>query len=309
MIAMLAAASAVASCSRAKDAPVAKVSGSEITGSELAATISMEIPKYDQTLIKTKANRNELAKQVLDRLIDERVLLSEASRLGVAISDDEMNAIEKEMTGFDKIDDNMLKERGIDPKFWRESQRKRAVIDKLIKQEIFDKVPVADADIENYYKKHKAEFVQPAQYRARQIVVDTREQAESILKQLKDKADFEELAKKYSLSPDGKRGGDLGYFDAKSYPPIFSEICEKLKPGEISDVVVTDYGYQIFMLIDTRTARQLDLPEVLGLIRSQLAEGQAMKAFEDWFNSLKQKANVSIDFKALSEVINNEDKK
>ena len=82
--------------------------------------------------------------------------------------------------------------------------------------------------------------------RAYHIMVKTREQAEEILKQLKAGADFQELARKYSIGPTAQQGGDLGYFYPGDFAPEFDQAIRKLKPGEISGIVKTAEGYHIF---------------------------------------------------------------
>jgi len=86
-------------------------------------------------------------------------------------------------------------------------------------------------------------------YRALQILVKTSEDAEAVLKQLAEGADFKELAKKYSIGPNAKEGGDLGYFHKGDFLPEFEDAILKLKPGEISGIIKTNLGYHIFKRI------------------------------------------------------------
>ncbi len=83
------------------------------------------------------------------------------------------------------------------------------------------------------------------------ILVKTREEAERILQELKNGADFQELAVKYSIDPNAKKNrGDLGYFQKGDLMPEFEEAVLKLKPGEISGVVKTPLGYHIIKRIE-----------------------------------------------------------
>lgn len=297
------------SCGKA-DRVVATVDGSKITVSDVSSRMKIESLKYDPSTLDQAANFEAFRQQVLDMLVQETILLEEAKKQKiVAGKDGEIDSKLKAM-GL-AIEDNIevLGMKGIAPKRWREMQRNRLVIEQLIQLQVLDKVPVADESISKYYRQHIEEFRHPTQFRARQMLVDSRESAEDILAQLKKGADFGELAKKYSLSPDGKRGGDLGYFNASSYPEIFTEICQKLEIGEMSDVIPTDYGYQIFELIDKRPARQLRLEEVTAQIRNELAEQKAQDAFKKWFEGLRQETKVSTDLAALKEVTLDEKKR
>ena len=157
-------------------------------------------------------------------------------------------------------------------------------------------------EIEAYYKEHKQEFYQPTQYHARQIVIDNKELANQIHTRISKGEDFAKLAEEFSLSPDRKRGGDLGFFNASSFPPVFAEICERLKPNEVSGVIATDYGFQIFQLIEKRQARQKTLQESGAEIEALLKERSLEKAFEKWFKLQRDNAKITIHEKALEDI-------
>lgn len=291
-------------CSKEDDSVVARVGNSRITASELKSTMMLESSKYDPTVLAARQNLNEFRQQSLEKLIQERILLNEAKRLGVKADD----ADSKKAGGMQpaalnpEVQKKVLAERGLTEREWLDILKKRMTIEKLIQKEVFDRIPISEGDIEEYYRKHIHDFSQPTQFRARQILVDTKELAEEIASRLKKGEGFAELAKEHSLSPDSKRGGDLGYFDASSYPQVFSEICQKLKIGETSEVIATDYGYQIFELLDRRPPRQKTLDEAAPYIRRTLAEERASEAFKEWFENLKSNADIEIDKQALSQV-------
>lgn len=89
-------------------------------------------------------------------------------------------------------------------------------------------------------------FDKTAAMRALHILVKTRAEAEDILRQLREGADFSELAKKRSISPTAQSGGDLGYFDPQDFDPTFAQAITALKVGEISGIVETKIGFSIF---------------------------------------------------------------
>lgn len=293
-----------AACSCSRDKVVATVNGERITAAMLQAEMEMDRGKYDPIALVDGKNFEEFRQQALDELIHEEILLSEAKRVGLSPSRDDVKEVENmrisEVAG--GLPDTDMLARGIDPKIWKKAQLKRITINKLIKQEVMDKIPVPEENIADYYKRHAREFDQPAQFRARQILTDTREVAENILMKLREGKDFAELAKEYSLSPDGKRGGDLGFFDSRTYPPIFSEVCQELKEGETSGVVTTDYGFQIFELLEKRPARKVPFDEARDAILSMLRENESEAAIEKWDAELKGRSKVEIDQNALKEV-------
>ncbi|MFA4874016.1 MAG: SurA N-terminal domain-containing protein [bacterium] len=300
VICLLIAASAIA-CSRKGSLVVATVDGTKITAQDLLEEMKMESTSYDSAILDTKANFEEFRRQALERLVQEAILVDEARRLKVAASDEELAAA-PEMQAGAAAADNALSERGIDPRKWREAQRRRLMIGKLIDQEVLARIPIADERVAEYYKQHTDEFREGSQFRARQLLVDTRELAERIHSRLMKGEDFAGLAQQFSVSPDAKRGGDLGYFDAQSYPEIFSEVCQGLSIGQVSQVTATPYGYQVFQLLDRRPARQKSLAEVAPIIKRRLQEEKVEAAYQPWLDELRKKARVSINEQALKEV-------
>ena len=282
------------SCSRMSGTVVAEVNGNKIRAADLRSEMLIERTVYDPDILTTQANFEAFRRQALDKLVQEEVMLAEARRQGIKAPDDipEIKAAES----------RALKERGIDPGRWKEAQKRRTIIRQLIDREVLARIPVEKSAVLTYYAKNTQEFRNNTSYHARQILMDTREQAEEIHTRLMKGEDFAELAGKYSQSPDGDRGGDLGYFDAAAYPEVFAEACAKLKKGEISDVIATPYGFQIFQLLDQRTSRQRTLEEVSESIQKRLREERVDEFYGPWLTELMSGAKVTIDENALKEV-------
>lgn len=284
-------------CSRSMDAVVATVDGAKITASDLRAEMSMERGKFDEAILSQEGNLTEFRRQALDKLIQEKILLAEAKRLGLRPTPEEERGIQAMRSGAfaDREGDVAIVEHGVDPKAWGKAQKRRLIIGKLVEKEVVDRIPLSEEKVSAYYRQHLSDFNLPPQYRARQIIVDSREGADEILAKIRQGEDMDDLARKHSLSPDGKRGGDLGFFDARSYPPAFTDVCQKLQIGEVSDVIQTDYGFQIFQLLEKRPARQVPFEEASASIRRLLREEGSEKAFENWFAALQQRAAVAVD--------------
>lgn len=289
----------LAACSKGK--AVATVDGERISSTALIERMRMEKLLYDPAVLDDDVNFVNFRRQALDGLIREEILLKEAKRLGLDEIEPASGAGAKPgATGMP--DGEALSERGIDAGWWKESQRRRAIIRRLIDREVLQKIPVDENEVKEYYRKHIGDYRDNTRFHARQILVDKKEDADRIYVKLMNGADFAELAKEHSVSPDSERGGDLGYFDAEAYPEVFSEICQQLKPGEISHVTATPYGFQIFQLIAKRPPRQRTLEEVRGEIERILREDDMEKAFAPWLESLMKRARVSINEATLKEV-------
>ena len=153
-----------------------------------------------------------------------------------------------------------------------------------------------DADeIRKYYGEHQTEFGTAEQRHAAHILIAVpaqaseadkkaaREKAESILQQVKQSpAKFAELAKKYSADPgSAANGGDLGLFGRGMMVKPFEDAAFSLKPGEISGVVQSDFGFHIIKLLEVKAARIPPLEEVKGNIVQKIKLQKAGDKFAE----------------------------
>jgi peptidyl-prolyl cis-trans isomerase C len=140
------------------------------------------------------------------------------------------------------------------------------------------KPEVLDQLAQTNYNANKKRFEAPEETRARHILVkldtpNAKTVASEILAQVKAGADFEKLAKEKSQDPGSAvRGGDLGYFSAGRMVPPFEAAAAKLqKPGDISDIVETQFGYHIIKLEDRRAGSVRPFAEVKDTLRQEAA--------------------------------------
>jgi peptidyl-prolyl cis-trans isomerase D len=149
------------------------------------------------------------------------------------------------------------------------------------------KVNVPATDVQRYYNANIDQYQTPEQIRASHILLNTggkdeaavRKQAESILAQAKGGADFAELAKKFSEDEGSKvTGGDLNYFGRGRMVPEFEAAAFMLAPGQISDLVKTQYGFHIIKVVDKKAAvtQSLDQvrPQIQQILSAQIADQQ-----------------------------------
>ena len=146
------------------------------------------------------------------------------------------------------------------------------------------KVVVPPADVDRTYKNNADQYTTPEQVRASHILLKTegkddaavKTKAEEVLKQAKSGADFAELAKKNSEDEsNAKQGGDLDYFARGRMVPDFDQAVFAMEPGQISDLVKTQYGYHIIKLVDKKPSVTRPLADVRAQISDQLAYERA----------------------------------
>ena len=182
---------------------------------------------------------------------------------------------------------------------------KRKVRYLVVDQEALrQKATVGGQQIERYYTDNMAQYSTPEQVRASHILLKTegkddaavKKQAEDLLAQLKKGANFEELAKKNSQDEGSAvKGGDLDFFNKGQMVPEFDKVAFELQPGQMSDLVKSQFGYHIIKVTDKRAATQKSLAEVRTQIEDTLkyeqAQGAAQKLADQVAAELKKPAD------------------
>jgi peptidyl-prolyl cis-trans isomerase D len=152
------------------------------------------------------------------------------------------------------------------------------------------KVSVPPTDIQRYYNDNRQQYETPEQVRASHILFETagknedevKKRAEGVLQQAKSGTDFAELAKKFSEDKGSKdRGGDLDYFGRGRMVPEFEMAAFTMMPGQISELVKSQFGFHIIKVVDRRPATTRSLDEVRPQIQQQLALETADQRISD----------------------------
>ena len=160
------------------------------------------------------------------------------------------------------------------------------------------KVVVPPNDVQKSYNENIQQYQTPEQIRASHILLETagkndadvKKRAEEILKQVKSGADFAELAKKVSEDKGSKaNGGDLDYFGRGRMVPEFEQAAFAMQPGQISDLVKSQFGYHIIKVVDKRAGSTRPLEEVRPQIQQQLAMQMADQQLTDRARELEKR--------------------
>ncbi|MDM0020122.1 foldase protein PrsA [Variovorax saccharolyticus] len=204
----------------------------------------------------------EMQGQLREEVITREIFMQEAQKQGLDATDDYKNQLE----------------------LARQAILIRQLFDSFRKTN-----PVTDAEVQAEYDKFVAAN-SGKEFKARHILVETEDQANKILADLKKGAKFEDIAKKQSKDPgSGANGGDLDWASPASFVPEFSEAMIKLKKGETTAVPVkSQFGYHIIRVDDIRQAQLPKLEEVKPQVTQQLQQQRLQKFQED----LRAKAKV-----------------
>ncbi len=269
--------------------------------------------------------KQQVIKDIIDKEVVRELVYQEGKSQNLLIDDsqvDQQLELLRKPYPSEKEFGLALAERGITLDELKQSIKVDLVAKKLLDDKVKGKIQISDADVKDYYENNKTQFFRPEAFRARHIfisvfppellkekeVFELQEQEEKlraeaekkvkdIHKQLKDGGDFAELAKKYSHdAATAGNGGDLDFMYKGVFDPAFDEAVGKLKPGEMSDVVKTEFGYHIIKLMETKPGEQAPFSEMEPAIQRHLFMEKAQGIVHDYLAGLKKKANIEILF-------------
>ena len=176
-----------------------------------------------------------------------------------------------------------------------------------VQKNVLSKVKVTDKDVEEYYKNHPKEFEKPETVKARHILIgfkgdmtedqkkELRKKADDVLKKAKGGDDFAQLASEYSDDPGSKtKGGELGYFPKGNMVPEFENAAFNLKPGEISNVIETPYGYHIIKVEDKKAAEMPAFDSIKEQVRVKATQDAEQKKINEFIEKAKKDTKATI---------------
>jgi peptidyl-prolyl cis-trans isomerase C len=253
--------------------------------------------------------RDDLYRKALDELVTYTVLSQETRARKVNVTDADVDGSIQQMRSQFPSEDafkKALEARGMSLDKLKADTRIDISINKMVEAEVSTQPPPSDAQIRDFYDKNPDKFKQDETVRASHILFKVDEnadaatkkkamdEAQSVLKQARGGADFAELAKKHTAYGSAQQGGDLNFFTKGEMVPPFDQAAFAMKPGEISDVVTTQFGYHIIKVTDRRPASTVPFEQVSGRIKEFLTEQQKQQKAEAFIQSLKQKAKIEV---------------
>lgn len=232
--------------------------------------------------------------QILEGLITEEVIKQEMDKKSIKITEEDIN---KEMDSIKKMfpsDEQFemaLGMQGLTMENFKEQTKMQLQLTKLLG----DQIKVTDEEIKTAFEQNKARFDKPEMVHASHILVKTKEEAEAIIKQLKDeKADFAAIAKEKSTDPGTKdKGGDLGFFGRGEMTAPFEEAAFKMKKGDISsEPVKSEHGFHVIKVTDRQEEKKATLEENKEEVRKQIVAGKVGQQAEAYIQGLRDKADI-----------------
>lgn len=162
-----------------------------------------------------------------------------------------------------------------------ELQRQQVLAQNVLRR-FADENPPTEAEIQAEYDSVIAQSGS-VEHHASHILVETREEAEAIIDQLQDGADFAELAQEHSIDPGSSNGGDLGWFSSDAMVAPFSEAVEQMEVGSFSsEPVETQFGWHVILVDDRREVE----PPALDTVRQDVSNRVTQRKVEEFIESL-----------------------
>ena len=263
-----------------------EVDGSQLTRADAEKEISERLKAAARQLPpdRVQTMRPRMMAYVLDQFVIRTVLMHEAKRAGIKVSDEDIDkelAIIAEQLPPGVTIEQVMKESSAGEEHMRGEVVTKLTIDKLLATRP-DAAPaeIAEDDVDAFYEKHGDRLLLPENVHARHILITTaeeddesaraakREKAADLRQQLVDGADFKELAEANSDCPSKKMGGDLGRFKRGQMVPPFEEAAFSRKPGEIGPVVETKFGYHVIEVLEHTEASRVPREKVIQMMKA-----------------------------------------
>lgn len=222
-----------------------------------------------------------LKKEVLDRLVADKVLYQEALRQGL-----------------DK-----------DPKI------QRMMINTLLRKDVYGAIKnndISDEELNKYFEEHKNEFIVPEKVQVKRILLrvdspdkdaEVKAKAEALLAEVKKTPDsFKDVAIRDSQDAFARRGGDMGFISKEGKPGIDQAVIDeafKLNQGDISGVFKSSEGYNIVQAVNKRERVERTFEQMKGAVLRKLKAEKSKSIQDEYVAKLKSTAKITIDEEKL----------
>ena len=259
----------VVGCGKQSSPLVAKVGDRKIFSDELDDFIIAGGYRFASADMEYKTRR-----EILDSLINQNLLIIGAYEMGL----EDHEEVQRVMDG----------------------ERHKFLLEALFEEKIISRAEPSEAEIKDWYARRGEEI------KASHILVESDSAAQEILQKLRDGAVFEELAMEYSTDPSVKRNqGDLGWFTWGTMVDNFQEAAFKMKPGEVSAPVKSEYGYHIIKIADRREIEHRPSyseakPQIMGMI----IERRKRELMQKYTEELHEKYPVTVEEATCQFVLN-----
>jgi hypothetical protein len=286
---------------------VAYVNGVPITSDRLELTVNARIPQESFHRNVNPDKVAELRQAALSTLINEELQYQDALRNRLFVSAGEIEAGLKEVAGRYPTPDAFAAARTrarLTEADVRWEVQRSILIRKARESAVTAQCRVGEAEAARFFEANRGRFMMPEQLRIQAITIGVdpssppaawaagKARAEQVRRELQGGAAFDALARRYSTDASRERGGDMGFFHRGSLADEFEKATARLRPGEISAVVQTIYGYHVVRITDVRPSRQKTFEEVSAELEKDLTAKRCAELNDAWLGRLRAGAAI-----------------
>ena len=287
---------------------IAVVNGSVITQEDFdreMGRVRQQFLRSGKPLIDSQIPK--IKKEVLENLIDFELLYQESRKKAIKVDeaevDEQVMKMKKRFPTEAEFKNALIKQNFSETAIKAHIKRGLAT-QQFIGTYIAKNATASDQEIKAFYESHPNLFKQPEQVRASHILIKVEPQAnesqkaaaqkkmEKIQNKLKKGEDFAALAKEFSQCPSSAKNGDLGYFSRGKMAKPFEEAAFALKPGEVSDIVETRFGYHLIKVTDKKSENAIAFEAIKDRLGKYLKQKNVQKEVKLYVQKLKEKAKV-----------------
>ncbi len=275
---------------------VLQVDEDTLSSKAFAAQLAERLRDYDALAVKDEHILNQAKQEIIRDFILKTLTERWARQNDVLLKKEDLDARIQEIRR-QYPDDLTFRQKLIEENLtyddWH-ARLKFSLLQKLVAQKLVESAtPPSDEELRGYYESNKALFNRDRQLKLRQIVVKTENDAKTLLDEIKSGKKLESFAPTFSIGPEGKSGGDLGWIEVGTLE-VFDQLFDK-NVGYLSGVLKSPYGYHIIQVLDKRAAATLSFEDVKKTIYNSLMQNREDAAYSKWLETEIRKTKVLKD--------------
>jgi len=290
------------------DSIVAVVNDQTVTASEVndaMKPVEQQITRaYSGKVAEQKLS--EARKDVLDRLIEEKLILQEAKQQKIEVKNEEVDDVIKQVKSRfpnEAAFQDAIKAQGMNMWELKKAYKEQLIVKKMVRQYVRARANITPAEITKYYEANISKYKMPPGISISQILIKykptedaarTEKTAAQVVQLLNMGADFASVAKKYSEGPNAAEGGDIGFVERGTMAKVIDDVIFNMKAGQVSRPIKTPIGFAIIKVNSARNEQYRPVEDVKNEIEETLLDEAAKSVLGKWVAELKAKAFISV---------------
>jgi parvulin-like peptidyl-prolyl isomerase len=286
---------------------VAKVNGQIITLSELEQEVQTTLERLGPAASpeEEQSRLERIRPETLDRMIDNLLVLQVAEERGLRVparffEEWKKNVMEQMKITSEEDFVRQVELQGTNVEALRKNFEQGLLLQEIRRMEVDSKVSVSEPEISERYREHIAEYTEPARVRLREIVVkfdssnevEQGQKARRLLQEIRQGADFAEVARMHSDSASREAGGDLGFFQQGELTEAMEKAAFSLSPGEVSEVLRMESAFYILRVEEREEQKVKALEEVRKEVADAIFQEKMTVQMEKYMQQLRERAIV-----------------